>query len=276
MFISNLLPLTVLLQLQAANNSDRKNVTISPFKEDYYPSCASASWNIKRIFVLEENSTSPAPNMEWYVNFYVGKKGTTTTAAPPVIIRVNQDETTDLPLCVNGAMVVFKMELVREPILLGERGGGGQRHRVRRHVRRETSLKQSWTQNEYYQVTNDGDGLELTVRVARNRLPKEKKVSNSTAPISSPSSATTTSTIIPTTKTARTTTARTLVKATTKKPTPLSDDCLQYKYMIEQMERWGREELKQIEYGPDSDAFCRNRLPASSTPTTPHPTTREP
>lgn len=59
---------------------------------------------------------------------------------------MNQDESTDLPLCINGEMVVFKMELVREPVFLGEREGAGG-HRVRRHVRRETSLRQSWTQN---------------------------------------------------------------------------------------------------------------------------------
>lgn len=36
---------------------------------------------------------------------------------------MNQDETTDLPLCINGEMVVFKMELVREPVFLGKREG---------------------------------------------------------------------------------------------------------------------------------------------------------
>ncbi|KAI8423784.1 hypothetical protein MSG28_012805 [Choristoneura fumiferana] len=64
--------------------------------------------------------------MEWYVNFYVGKKGTTANATPPTIIRVNQDEAVDLPLCINGEMLMFKMELVREavvkaPTLLGEK-----------------------------------------------------------------------------------------------------------------------------------------------------------
>ncbi|XP_073959511.1 uncharacterized protein [Choristoneura fumiferana] len=166
-------------------------------------------------------------------------------------------------------MLMFKMELVREavekaPTLLGEKRS--RRHAKKRQVKAETTLKQSWSSDEFYQVISDGDGIELTVRVAKNRIPPKNEkqlnmpVSNNNTTTSSPTTTTTTR-MMPSAAAAKETV---ITSTTTKKPNLLSEDCLQYKYMIEQMERWGREELRQIEYAPDSDIFCKNRLPAST------------
>ncbi|KAI8437472.1 hypothetical protein MSG28_011794 [Choristoneura fumiferana] len=185
-------------------------------------------------------------------NHQLGLYVQTEGAAKAIAERTTQfdffkpDEAVDLPLCINGEMLMFKMELVREavekaPTLLGEKRS--RRHAKKRQVKAETTLKQSWSSDEFYQVISDGDGIELTVRVAKNRIPPKNEkqlnmpVSNNNTTTSSPTTTTTTR-MMPSAAAAKETV---ITSTTTKKPNLLSEDCLQYKYMIEQMERSGSE-----------------------------------
>lgn len=147
--------------------------------------------------VLE--TTPSTPPLGWYVIFFVGEKGTTTLGKT---VRVYQNQIADLPLCVDGEWVVIKMEIHKVPAMeIPQSTVKGSR------VKRETNIKQSWSDHEYYQVIQDWDGIELTVRVSKKKKShKSTPTPSTTTSTSDAASTTTASTTARTTRTSTTTT----------------------------------------------------------------------
>lgn len=240
MFLSNLLPLSIVLNLQSAVDIEKRSIIISSNIKDYYfPFCATKPWNIIHVDVLEQGDVigkggnSSMKEGLWFLNITMTKKGSTT---PSKYIQLLQSEIKNVSLCDGGDdMIVLKVDIDFK-----------ETHQQASRVKREVNMKQSWTSDKFYQIIKDSDGIEFTVKVTKHPPVVSNEEGNVPAPVNI--SATITPIFTPASTTASTVSSSTTIVMDNDDDDdePLSDECRKYKTSLDSMVDWAFIELDRI------------------------------
>lgn len=239
MFLSNLLPLSIVLYLQSPVDIEKRSIILSPNINDYYfPSCATKAWNIIQADVLEngdvigKGGNSSMKEGLWLLNITIAKKGSTK---PFKNVQLMQSEIKNVSVCVDGDdMIILRVDIDFK-----------EAHRRVSRVKREVSVKQSWTSDKFYQIVKDGDGVEFTVKVSRK--PVSITSNNDGGEENTPTSITTTSTSTPaSTPFSTTATTTTTTSIDMDNDESLSEECRNYKTSLDSMVDWAFIELDRI------------------------------
>lgn len=150
----------------------------------------------------------------------------------------NHNDMYNYPVCVfANRTVIQKIEISQENL-----------SPIRRRVRREFNMKQTWNENEYYQVINDDFGVELTIRVNKDELKKNTIQPPTASRVTTSTPTTTTTTTTPT--------------STKKIIFFLTPECQEYKTIIERLLDWGFNEIYLLENSATDTDTCLRKLPA--------------
>lgn len=244
MFVSNILNVVVLLSLQAYDG-EKKTIVLTPLQNDTYFSCATKLWFLKNVKVMWDNKEA---SPQWGLNFWFLKKDSTKTDE---IVSIDKSNMVNFPICIfNYGTVIEKVEILH--------GATVQPESSLKRVRREFDMKQSWNSKEFYQVIKDDSGMEITVRINKNNTTKNNedtpKPYYRPTPLPKKSYFDTTTT---TTSTSTTTTST----APHKIPLPLTDECKEYKFLVDRMIDWGLDEIYKLTHFPTASDTCRRKLP---------------
>lgn len=152
---------------------------------------------------------------------------------PTRVLEVQQNQFTNFPICLVNTMVVLKIEVSTDLSM------------QRKRRRRDITVSQTINQKEFFQVLSDNGGMEITVRINKNKA---------TTPIIS-----TTTTPVPS---SRWTTTRTMPTTTTlpEWTHPLSYECEEYKMVLFQTGKCVENEIRKIDAGESSRDFCKISL----------------